>query len=328
MIMATGAVWWYLRAPVGGGVVGDHPEVQVPALGSGDPALPCPVVHGERGQPRCHAEALLGAAVGDVDPPLVDLDGDAAERGDAVGQQQGVALAGVDQGGPDGSDVVAHPGAGLGVDRGHQFRVGVGGGQALGDQRLAPRLVHPDHLGAGNVTATSHIRSPNRPVDADDDDVTGADGVDEGRFHPRGTGAGDGEGQFVVRPPHLAQPVTGLVQQLQEDRVEVPEHGSGEGLGCLRIRVGRAGAHEDSLGVRHWPACYPEPSAAGAGAATRPGGTRPGGTRPGGTRPGGTRPGGTRSGAPTRPGGPATSWPGHRGCPAPRPGTRRIRSAA
>ena len=79
-------------------VAAQHPEVEVPALRLLDPPLPRPVVDRERRQPGCDAEALLRARVREVDAPLVEPHRHAAEGGDAVGQQEGVALAGGQRG--------------------------------------------------------------------------------------------------------------------------------------------------------------------------------------------------------------------------------------
>src|SRR2546421_12415106 len=62
------------------GVVGDHAQVEVPALAAFYEALARPRAHRQGGQTWRNAEALLRAAVRDVDTPPVDLDGNAAER--------------------------------------------------------------------------------------------------------------------------------------------------------------------------------------------------------------------------------------------------------
>ena len=53
----------------------------------------------------------MGAAVGEVHAPFVDLERDADQRADAVDREQGVAPAGSDPG-----EVVADAGRGLGGD--------------------------------------------------------------------------------------------------------------------------------------------------------------------------------------------------------------------
>ena len=73
----------------------------------------------DRGQARRAAQALLGARVDGVDPPGVDLDRDAAERGHGVDGDQGAGLVG------DLGDLLDRlPGAGgrLGVDDADDLR--------------------------------------------------------------------------------------------------------------------------------------------------------------------------------------------------------------
>ncbi len=77
-----------------GDVLGDHVEVEVPGLGHGDQSFHRSIRHGQRRQPRGHAETLLGAAVRNVDAPVVDSQLHATERCDAVGEQQRIAFLG------------------------------------------------------------------------------------------------------------------------------------------------------------------------------------------------------------------------------------------
>ena len=126
-----------------------------------------PLAHRDGRQAGRHAQALLGAGVGDVDVPGVDLDGDAAERGDAVDEQQGVALALA-----EGLDVVADAGRRLGVDDGDHGGRRVGAEQRGGVERAAPGRLDPHDLGPA---AAGHVAHPlaEHPVDADDDHVAG-----------------------------------------------------------------------------------------------------------------------------------------------------------
>jgi hypothetical protein len=92
-------------------------------------------------------------------------------------------------------------------------------------------------------------------VDADDDHVAGTDEVDEGGLHPGRAGAGHRERESVGRRPHGPKPVAGLVEQGDEGGVEVTEQRPAEAGGRLRIRVARAGTHQDALGYRHGSRC-------------------------------------------------------------------------
>ena len=96
------------------------------------------------------------------------VDRDAAERRDAVDEQQRVAL-----GRAERRDVVAHAGRGLGVHDGDDLRVRVRGEQRLGIDRLAPLGLDPHDLGAAARGDVAHALAEHA-VHADDDDVAGA----------------------------------------------------------------------------------------------------------------------------------------------------------
>ena len=124
---------------------------------------------------------------------------------------------------------------------------------------------------------------PEQAVDRDDDDVARAHGVDERRLHAGRAGGRQRQGAPVRRPEHLPQPVGGLVQDLQEHRVEVPEQRLAERDRRLRVGVGRSGSEQGAGTQRHvghatdsptdteetaWSRCTPvrrdEPSPSGA----------------------------------------------------------------
>ena len=166
--------------PAGGAhVVADQAEVEIPRPGLFHESAAGPVVHRQRGQTGRHTQALLGAGVGHVDAPAVDLHLDPTQRRDAVDQQKGVALAFTERG-----DVVGHAGRRLGVHHGDDLRCRVGIEQALWVEGTAPRLLHAHHLGA---TARHHLAHPlpEQSVHADHGHVSGPDHVDEGRLHAR-----------------------------------------------------------------------------------------------------------------------------------------------
>ena len=145
------------------------------------------VRHRDRREAGRHAEALLRAAVRDVDAPRVDLDGDAAERGHAVDEQQRVALAAA----PSGSTSLRTPGRRLGVDdRDHLRAADARSSSACGIDRLAPRRLDPHDLGAAPGRDVAHAFAEHA-VHADHDDVARLDDVDERGLHAGRPGAAD-----------------------------------------------------------------------------------------------------------------------------------------
>ena len=196
-----------------------------------------------------HAEALLGAGVGGVDPPPVDLDRDPAERRDGVDEQQRVGVA---QRG-ERRDVVLDAGRRLRVHHRDEARVRV----------LALRVEQPlriervPHSSSTRTTsapqrrATSHMRSPNTPLTPTITVSPGFDQVDEARLHARGAGAAHREGQRVVGAEDGAQARHRLVHDREELRVHVPEHRTRERGDHLGVRVRRAGTEQQTVGDRH-----------------------------------------------------------------------------
>ncbi len=109
------------------------------------------------------------------------------------------------------------------------------GEQALRVDGLAPLGVDPDDLGPVAVRHLAHAFAEHA-VDADDDGVARTDEVDEGRLHAGRSGPAQREGQPVGRPEDLAQPVVRAVEDRQELRIEVAEHGAGQGHGHFGVR--------------------------------------------------------------------------------------------
>jgi hypothetical protein len=99
----------------------------------------------ERRQAGRHAQALLGAGVPDVDPPVVGAQLDAADRGDRVDEQQRVP--GLPDGGSERRDVGARARRRLGVDGSHDRGRGVSGDDTLDVDRRPPRVLDRDDLG-------------------------------------------------------------------------------------------------------------------------------------------------------------------------------------
>ena len=241
-----GAVWWYAAGAATCHVVGDHREVQVPGRRLGHEGPDGRRRHRDRRETRWHPEALLGAAVREVDTPGVDLEGNTAEGGDAVDEEQGVAL-----GCTDLDDIVPHARGGLRVYHGYHLRRRVGVEQRLWVYCTTPLDIHPDHLG----TATGcHIAHPaaEHAVHADHDRVARTDGVDDRRLHAGGAGCRDGEGQLVLGPEDRAEPFVRLVQRSMKSGSRWPSSGrpkasttSGYGLhgpGPMRMRSAWSGA--------------------------------------------------------------------------------------
>ena len=131
-----------------------------------------------------HAEALLRARVDGVDPPAVDLDGDAAERRDRVDEQQRVGVAAARASGATSFstpvDVSACTTATSRAPGFAALRVE----QPLRVDRAAPRLVDAHDLGAAALRDVAHALAEHA-VDADDHGVARLDEVDEARLHAR-----------------------------------------------------------------------------------------------------------------------------------------------
>ena len=225
-------------------------EVEVPAAGLLHAAVEGPVVDRERREAGRDTEALLGAGVPDVDPPLVGEQLDPGDRGDRVGDQQRVAL-----GRAERRDVGAHAGRGLGVHRGVQGGCRVGVEHPLDVDRLPPLVLDGDDLGAAAGGDVAHPLAE-ETVHADDHDVAVVDRVDERRLHAGAAGRADREGAGVAGAPGLAEQLARLVHDAQELGVEVPQQRPAQGVGRLGVRVGRAGAEEVPL-VDHGPTLPP-----------------------------------------------------------------------
>jgi hypothetical protein len=162
-----------------------------------------------------------------------------------------------------------HAGGGLGVHGGDQLRRRMRSEHPVGVDRLPPLVVHPHDLGPAPRGDVDHAL-PEQPVDRDDDHVAGAHGVDERGLHAGRAGRRQRERAPVRRPEDLPQPVGGLVQDLQELGVEVPEQRLPEGDRGLRVGVRRAGSEQgagtqrharDATGAARRPSSAPAPGA-------------------------------------------------------------------
>ncbi len=226
-------------------VAGDQPEVEVPR---GRPFLqagPSACAHRKGRQARRYPETFLGPAVGQINAPPVCIERDTPERGDGVHEEQGVAFA------PRHLfDVVAHTGRGLGMNERDHRRRPVGSEQGVGVERLAPGRIHPHHLGAQALGYVAHAL-PEQAVDADDYDITRSGHVDERRLHACRSRPAHGQGQGVVGLEDSTEPITGLVEDGQELRVQVAEERAREGRHDLGIEIGGSGPHQDAVAEHH-----------------------------------------------------------------------------
>ena len=195
--------------------------------------------------PGATPEALLRAAVGEVHAPAVDVDRDPAERRDAVGQQQSVAFAG-----RHGGHVVANPGAGLGV---HERRSLWGAGWA---SSRAPGSSGRPHGASTRTTsapqrrATSHIRSPKRPLTPITTMSPGPTVLTNAASMP--ADPVPDTGRVTALPvPHTVRSRSHVSSSNHELGVQVAEHGPGQPGRGLGVRIARAGAHQDAIGHHH-----------------------------------------------------------------------------
>ena len=191
------------------------------------------------------AQAFLGAAVGDVDVPVIDRDLDPPQRGHHVHQEQCVPL-----GRPEGRNVVAHARRRLGVHDGDDGGVRMGGEEGLGLDRPPPGRVDAHHLRPRPVRHFTHPFAEDA-VHPDHDRVARSHEVHERGFHARRAGAAQGQGQGVRGGENLPEALVGGVEKGQEFGVEVPEDRPRQGLGHLRVRIGGTRAHQQAVGNRH-----------------------------------------------------------------------------
>ena len=232
-------------APAGRDVLRDHPQVEVPRLRALDEAITSAVRHRERREARRHTEALLSAAVRDVDAPIVDRHRDASERRHAVDEQQRVSLQVAQR-----CDVAAHSRGSLGVHHSDHLRVRMRGGKCLGIDRASPLSLDSHDLGPAARGDIGHPLAEDT-VHADDNDVAGVHDIDERCLHARGSSAADRKRQRVGRTEHRSQPVARLVEDGEELRIEVAEHRVRQRLDDLGVRIARPRPHEDAIGHGH-----------------------------------------------------------------------------
>ena len=214
-----------------------------------------PRTHREGAQAGRAAQALLAAAVGEVDLPRIQQKGHTTERGDGVKQQQAVVLAAELT---DALHGLADAGGGFGVHHRQD-------GGLVGDQRglefrqaegLTPGALDRHHVGpvaAGHVgeaqAEVAHHRHQHR--------VAGFNGVGQGGLHRGAAGAAHRNGEAVVGLPHVAQQLLHLTHQLDIQGIEVADRHPGQGLKHHRMGIG--GAWSEQQTFRRSDGIQPEP---------------------------------------------------------------------
>ena len=224
-------------------------EVEIPAVGGRLARLHRAPGGGRERQGRGaggRGEALLRARVGGVHAPGVDVDGLAAEGGDAIEQEQRPRLFRQPR---DGLDGLAHARGGFGVDDGDEPRGALAQGalHVVGGDGGAPGGGHARHFRA---RARGHLGDALAKVaaDADDGAVAGLEQVHDGRFHAAGAGAGGGEGDVVGGAEDAPHHRLALVHDAHEFGVEVAEDGEAHGGQHAGVGAAGAGAHERAAG--------------------------------------------------------------------------------
>ena len=84
-------------------------------------------------------------------------------------------------------------------------------------------------IGTATTGDVGHAASE-EAVDGDHGGVTSLQDVAEGGFHASGAGGGEGKGHFVGCAEEAAEHVVHGVHALEEDGVEMSQHGLGHGL--------------------------------------------------------------------------------------------------
>ena len=197
-------------------------QVEIPGLhrsGAGLEALEGARRDGHGREPGRAAQALLGATVGDVDAVLVDQHRHAAERRDAIGDDQRSGLVGRLA---DRLRLVVHAGGGFGLHEGHHVRLLAADELArfLRVERLAPMLGEPDDLGA---LAACHFADAvgEEAVGQQREFAAGLGEVGHRGFHAGTAGAGYRQVELVRRRVGVAQQRANLAGHLEEERIEV-----------------------------------------------------------------------------------------------------------
>ncbi len=201
---------------------------------------------GERRQAGRAVQALLCAGERRVDAGLVDPQRVAAQRRDAVDQQQRVVLATPVR---QALERLRDAGRGLAVDDDDRGRPAARGGleQLLDSDRAAPVGLDLDDVGAGAAQLVGHAHAE-QPVDAADDAVAGVDEVRDERLHPRAAGPGDRQGRDVLGLEGLAHEPDRLAHDRREGGIHVADRRLGQRGEHLGRDRARARAQQEPVG--------------------------------------------------------------------------------
>ena len=191
--------------------------------------------------------SLLGATVGDVDAVFVHQHGHAAQRGHAIGNGERVDFVGRFA---NGLRLVVESGGSLGLYEGDHAGMFAADELAglLRVKGLAPGLGEADHFAA---VAAGHFADAvaEETVGEESELFAGLDEVGHGGFHAGAAGAGDGDVELVLGGKGVAEQGADLFDYLEEERVEMADHGLRHGL---VVHAGRdhAGSRSEQKALR------------------------------------------------------------------------------
>src|ERR1035437_3796014 len=201
---------------------------------------------GDRRQAGRAAEPFLGATVGEVDAVFVDHHRHAAQRGHAIGNGQRVDFVGRFA---DRLRLVVESGGSLGLYEGDHARAFAADEVAglLRVKGLAPGLGEADDFAA---VAAGHFADAvtEETVGEESERFAGLDEVGHGGFHAGAAGARDGDVALVLGGIGVAEQAAYLFDYLEEERVEMADHGLRHGL----VDAGRdhAGSRSEQKALR------------------------------------------------------------------------------
>ena len=204
-----------------------------------------PGSHGEGPKTRRAAEALLAAAVGEINLPVVDVKGHTTEGGDRVEQQQAVVLAAEVT---DASHRLTDAGGCFGVNHRQDGRLVLDqcGLKLLKREPLSPGFLDRFHITA---IATGHVRQAKTEIalHSHQDGVTGFDRVGQGGFHGSTARATHWQRQPVVGLPGVAQKLLHFPHQLHIKRIEMADRGAGQRFQNRGMGVGGAWPQQQTI---------------------------------------------------------------------------------
>ncbi len=225
-----------------------HDQVQVEKPGTDRCVARLDGVHGtaaeaHRREPRRTGQALLGAAVGGIGAPVVEVDVDATQRGHAVDDGQAVVFT---RQSTQCFRVGSRAGRGLGMHERDQFRVRVllqRGIQFLRIDGPAPVIFDDDRFAAQPPDVVRHAAAEHA-VPADDDLVAGLHQVDEAGFHAGRPGCGNRNRELVAGPERKLQQRLDFIHEADEFRVQVTHRGPRHGAKHAWIDIGGSRPHQ------------------------------------------------------------------------------------